>query len=76
MTATVKVKFPDGVRNVSAYFERPDYDDPRSLGGLKPIAQDGWEFHEVIGGGEVRFHAAQVPERGYMPDPTYFYYGG
>lgn len=65
LAQTVKVRFPEGVRDIVATFEQEDmwlrpHQDGFGRFRLVPNPMDGWEFKESIGI-EPNWHAFQVP---------------
>lgn len=63
-TLTVKVKFPDGVREVPGYYNTSEIwsasSTRRSPFGLTPSPMEGWEFRGIIGGHDYLWVAFQA----------------
>lgn len=67
MGLTVKVQFPEGIREVPAYVHvnwgGDDFGSsrPDDMSVITPYDIDGWEFRHLIG--DPQWHAFQVPTR-------------
>jgi hypothetical protein len=69
--ATVKVMFPDGLREVPAYMQLFDHGNPfRCRGGLTPEDMEGWEFHRILG--RDYEWVAHADRRPINPEPYHF----
>lgn len=67
----VRVRFPDGIREVAGYYSCNDSYDTRPS-QLRPYPMDGWEFRETMGT-SPNWHAIQRPARSRYDDRDYDY---